>query len=112
MRIITTVLLPGFVLAGFLLALPAEASLNRSECRRLTRQINHYGGVAEMAANRGDKRWTEGTLAHIQRLSDRRIKMCPEYDQPNQAEIMAKWMAETTKAAAKAFVRYLTFGAY
>jgi len=111
MRTVSKALLLGLVLAG-LLASSAQASLNHSECRRLTRQIDHYGGVAEMAANRGDKLWLEGTLAHIQRLSDRRIRLCPEFDQPNQAEIMAKWMADVTKKAAKAFVRYLTFGAY
>ena len=99
------------VLLAFV-AMDAVAATNSARCRRLTRQISHFGNVAEMAANRGDDLWLDGTLAHIHRLSERRIKMCPEYDRPNQAEVMARWMAEATRTAAKAFIRYLTFGAY
>jgi hypothetical protein len=90
----------------------AAHAMNQSQCRRLTRQIHQYQGVAKMAADRGDELWLEGTLNHVQRLSDRRIKQCPEYDQPSTAERMALWMKEMTRAAAKAFIKYMTFGYY
>lgn len=103
----------GAVLLGCLVVdSAAHASLNASQCRRLTRQINHYGGIAEMAANRGDDLWLQGTLNHVQRLSDRRIRLCPQFDKPNQAEVMALWLKQATRAAAKAFIKYMTFGAY
>jgi hypothetical protein len=87
-------------------------AMNASQCRRLTRQIDQYKGVAEMAANRGDRLWLKGTLNHVQRLSDRRIKQCPQFDQPSQAEVMAQWLKETAHIAAKGFIRYMTFGIY
>lgn len=100
------------VLVGLLSAAPADAVVNGSECRRLTRQIDHYADVAEMAADRGDQVWLNGTLTHMERLAVRRIKLCPQFDRPNQAEVMAKWMAAMVKRAGKAFLKYLTFGAY
>lgn len=109
----TRLLAAAFVALACLLASgTAEAALNSSKCRRLTRQINQYEGVAEMAAARGDKLWFQGTMNHIQRLSDRRIRMCPQFDQPTQAERMAQWLKEIAHVAAKGFIRYMTFGIY
>lgn len=104
--------LTGAVAISISIAGAANADTNRKDCRRLTRQIEHFGGVAEMAADRGDDRWLDSTMAHIQRLSDRRIALCPEFEQPNHVEEMAKFFADVTKKAAKGFLKYLTFGAY
>jgi hypothetical protein len=105
--------LGGCIVAACLLVDGAAfAEANTAQCKRLTRQIHQYKGVAEMAAQRGDKLWLEGTLAHVQRLSDRRIKMCPQFDQPSIAERMSLWMKQVAHTAGKAFLRYLTFGAY
>ncbi len=96
-----------------LVAVGAEASvsLNVSQCRRLARQIDRFESVAEMAEERGDELWRAGTMAHLQRLTERHVRLCPQ-EKRDYARIMAKWMGETAKKAGKAFLRYLTFGAY
>lgn len=104
--------LVGAVIA-LLVAVPALAvQSHTAECRRLTRQIEHYRDVAEMAADRRDKLWYVSTTDHIDRLADRRVSLCPEYAEPNYALIYAKWMAEVVKKAGQAFLKYMTFGAY
>ena len=104
----------GAALCLLLAAGPASAveQPHRAECQRLTRQISHFEDVAQMASDRGDQMWLNGTLNHIDQLSSRRVALCPEYADPNYAAIYAAWAAEVIKKAAKAFLTYLTFGAY
>lgn len=85
---------------------------NQAECRRLTRQIDHFRDVASMAAQRGDEMWFDGTVDHIRRLAERRVRLCPEYEEPNYAAIYAQWTKEMLKRAAEAFITYSTFGAF
>ena len=89
----------------------AGAAANVSRCRRLTRQIDHFESVAEIAKGRGDRLWFDGTAAHIQRLSDRRNRLCPQ-EKPNYVLMMTKWFGKTAKAAGRSFLKYVTFGAY
>ncbi len=100
-------------LAAMLSASPAHArQSNMSECRRMTRPIDHFTDVAEMAAQRGDEAWFDGTVDHIRRLGERRVRLCPEYKEPNYAAIYTKWAKEVVKRAAQAFLTYTTFGAF
>ena len=100
-------------LTAQLAASPALARpSNKAECRRITRQLDHFRGVAEMAAQRGDERWFDGTVDHMRRLGARRVSLCPEYEEPNYAALYAQWTKEVIKRAAKAFLTYTTFGAY
>ena len=99
-------------LTAMLSASPALARQNMAECRRMTRQIDHYTDVAEMAAQRGDEAWFDGTVDHIRRLGGRRVRLCPEYKEPNYAAIYTKWAKEVVKRAAQAFLTYTTFGAF
>ncbi|MEE2672323.1 MAG: hypothetical protein VX466_00910 [Myxococcota bacterium] len=100
-------------LAALLSAGPALARpSNRSECRRITRQIDHFKGVATMAAQRGNESWFNGTADHIRRLGERRVRLCPEYEEPNYKAIYAQWTKAVIKRAAKAFISYSTFGAF
>ena len=94
-----------------LVAASAEASLNVSQCRRLTRQIDRFESVAEMAEERGDEMWRAGTMAHLQRLTARHVRLCPQ-EKPDYVLMMTKWMGKTVKKAGRTFLRYLTFGAY
>ncbi len=106
-------LLAGLVATVLLLATPAAAvPSNKAECRRITRQVAHFVNVAEMADSRGDELWLSHTLAHIDRLKQRRVRLCPEYEEPNWAEIYARQFAELAKKAGKAALKYLTFGSY
>lgn len=85
---------------------------NTAECRRMTRQIEHFTGVAEMAAQRGDEPWFDATVDHVRRLGERRVRLCPAYTEPNYAAIYASWAKEVIKRAAQAFLTYTTFGAF
>ncbi len=96
---------------GLLVAGSAGAVGNVSQCRRLTRQIDHFETVAEMAKERGDRLWFDGTVSHLQRLSVRQQRMCPE-EKPNYVLMMTKWFGKTARAAGRTAIKYLTFGAY
>jgi hypothetical protein len=103
----------GVVCVAILLASPALAvPSHKAECRRITNQVGHFVNVAEMADSRGDELWLNGTLAHIDRLKERRVRLCPEWQEPNWAAIYAKMAADMVKMAGKAFLKYMTFGAY
>ena len=103
----------GLVLAAVLVAAPVGAvPSNKAECRRITRQLNHFVNVAEMADSRGDHLWLAGTLAHMDRMKQRRVRLCPEYEEPNWAAIYAKAIQDLAVQAGKAFLKYLTFGTY
>lgn len=104
--------LGGLVLSSMLAASPALGALHTAHCRKLTRQIDRYQGVAEMAADRGDKLWLASTLNRVERLSTRRVGLCPEYAEPNYVAIYAKWAADILKKAGRAFITFLTFGAF
>ena len=113
----TTSRIIGFsMLAAFLAALLAGPALavpsNKAECRRMTRQIEHFEDVAGMAAQRGDEMWWDGTVQHIKQLAERRLRLCPEYAEPNYAKIYAEWAMWMARRAADAFITYTTFGAY
>ena len=100
------------VLMSMLAAPPSLAALHTGECRKLTRQIDHFKDVAEMAAGRRDQLWLESTIAQVERLSTRRVRLCPEYAKPNYAAIYAKWAGEMLKKAGRAFITFMTFGVY
>jgi len=52
----------------------------RGQCRRLTKQINHYEKVVlPQAYARGNQAWANSTTRHIERLWHRRADLCPEY---------------------------------
>jgi hypothetical protein len=103
----------GVLLAAAWVAGPVQAApSNKAECRRITRQVAHFVNVAEMADSRGDHLWLASTLSHIDRLKERRVRLCPEYEEPNWAEIYARQMAELVKKAGRVALTYLTFGAY
>jgi len=107
-RIVGACLLAG-TLATPALAVPSSY---QAECRRITRQIGHFENVAAMAAQRGDEMWFDGTVDHIRRLGERRVRLCPEYAEPNYAAIYATWAKWMLKRAAEAFITYTTFGLY
>lgn len=113
-RTLVRLLLYSGTAAALLLAAPPAFAVpsNKAECRRITRQVAHFVDVAEMADSRGDELWLESTLDHIDRLKERRVKLCPEWEEPNWAEIYAREFAELLKKAGKAALTYLTFGAY
>ena len=97
--------------AGSALA-EADNSSNKAQCRRITRQVAHFVDVAELADSRGDRMWLGSTLSHIERLKQRRVRLCPWYEEPNWAEIYAREIAELAKTAGRAAITFFTFGTY
>ena len=86
--------------------LPAVASARTSpECRRYTRQIEHFEGVVEMARERGNELWEEETRRHIARLEERRAERCPEFQKPpSRMAQTAEMLKKASEVAAKWFL--------
>jgi len=102
---------------GLWLALPGAAQAGRynGQCGKLTRQISHYQDVSDMARERNDELWLASTAAHIERLRDRRSRLCPEYDRLVARVRTEEFWRDTyalTIAGAKTAMRYFTFGMY
>jgi hypothetical protein len=75
------------------------------DCKRLTKQITRYKGVAKMAHERGDELWEASTKQHVKRLSERRERRCPELVKQEKDEQGMK-IARLLKSAAKAAATY------
>jgi hypothetical protein len=85
---------------------PIPAGQLHGDCKRLTKQIARYQGVAKMAHERGDELWEASTKAHVKRLSERRERRCPELvkkEKDEQAIKIARLLKNAAKAAATYF---------
>ena len=91
-------------------AASGSSTLNRQKCQRLTRQIERYEGVADMALQRGDSLWYNATRQQVERLEQERIARCPGYDKPNPMLRIGRSTARLMKRAASAARRYFTGG--
>ena len=78
----------------------------RGECRRITKQIAHYARVVDRARERKSELWEEHTLQHIGRLSERRVRLCPEYAKKSYG----KELVALLRLAAKVAVTVFTMG--
>ena len=84
---------------------------NRGQCRRLTNQIETHSQTVAMAERRGNALWARATQAQIDRLDQRRMKLCPDLYSPSaRAQALAE-MKRIAKAAAQAAVSFFTMGA-
>lgn len=83
---------------------PGLVSKHNGECKRITRQIAHYAEVADMAKERGDDEWYDGTVNQIGRLATRRAELCPTiYAQKPIGEELSKMLKGAAKIALKLF---------
>lgn len=92
-----------------------ERGRYRAECRKLTKQINHYEGtILPMAIERGNRPWENATNDHIERLWHRRADLCPAYGA--ERTLMAKAADEARRfnqflaAAGRAAAQYFSGG--
>ncbi len=95
--------------------LATAAEPHYRECRKITRQMEHYEDVVNMALDRDNKLWANATVQHIQRLADRRRRLCPKMVAELEKSMARKIMddsAEMMKAAGRVALRVFTFGAY
>jgi hypothetical protein len=88
----------------------AKPEPHRRECHRLTSQIARYEGDVERARERGNELWENATLAHIERLSQRRASRCPQYAEDKGAAM--REFARMLGTAAKLAARYFTMGGF
>ncbi len=81
-----------------------RVSRRRNECRVLAKQIAHFEGVLEMARERDDDLWAQGTERHIARLEARRDRLCPkpEGDGVRIARSVGRFLRAAASAAASA----------
>ena len=94
------------VIGVCLLAAPALAQQKpyRAECVKLTQQIARYERDAGWARDRGNDLWEQSNLNQVQRLSERRAKLCPEFREPNYAAEFAEVLGTAARVAARYFL--------
>ena len=101
---------------GLATAAPATAREPIGDCRRLTRQIDHFEDVLVMARERDNALWAESTSDHIERLMYKRARLCPKYAEEilagEGAQKFAYEAGRFFKAAGKVAIRYFTMGAW
>ncbi len=87
----------------------------RGQCRRLTKQINHFEGtVLPRAIKQGNRGWEKNASAHIERLWHRRADLCPAYGAERtllrKAADDARKVKQLVVAAGKAAATYFSGG--
>lgn len=111
-----------FILAVglFAFALPLAADAESwKRCQTMTRQVEHFYGILDLAKERENELWEQATLKHIVHLEKRRLAQCPKFIARSQqiaAMVRHKQNVEEMKklmeAAAKAAAKYYTGGLY
>ena len=77
-------------------------------CRVIARQIAHFEDVAQMARDRNDELWEQGTEKHLDNLLFQQARKCPQDVPPSQAERAAALLKFLGRAALTA----ASFGAF
>ncbi|MCH7867224.1 MAG: hypothetical protein IH881_05960 [Myxococcales bacterium] len=84
---------------------------NRGQCRQIGKQLEQHAMMVERAVSRGNKLWAQSTLNHMERLSARRQRLCPDlYPQGTRAKAMAE-MRRLLATAGKLALKFFTLGA-
>jgi hypothetical protein len=88
----------------------------RGECRRLTKQIEHYEGtILPMAIERRNAGWERSTNEQVERLWHRRADLCPAYGAERtmmaRAADQARRFNQLLATAGRAVATYFTGGA-
>jgi hypothetical protein len=94
----------------------AERGRYRGQCKRLTKQIDHFEvRILPRAIERGDRGWEDATNAQIERLWHRRADLCPEYGAERTAmrrtEDQIRRFNKLMAAAGRAALTWFTGGA-
>lgn len=116
MRILGLILIFVLVMAPVAsFAEPVRGKGNRGDCRRMTKQIDHYENVVlAMAKQRGNKSWEASMEAHLSILKNRRADRCPEYAQQRRLLVRAReqaaQMRRMVSMAGRAAAKYFTGG--
>lgn len=71
-----------------------------ADCKRMTRQIARYERDARWADQRDNELWEDASKERVEKLSDRRAEMCPQYRRRNPLVAFGEMVAEAAKIAA------------
>ncbi len=87
----------------------ADLVASTTECRDLTRRIEHYEELAARAEALGNPLWGETAREHIELLKEERQERCPEWSQAAQTNRAIMRMLKTAGSLA---LTYFTMGAF
>jgi hypothetical protein len=95
--------------------LAGERGNYRGQCRKLTKQIDHFeGSILPLAVSRGNRAWERATNEQILRLWNRRADLCPAYGAQRtmlaKAADQARRINKAIALAGRAALTYFTGG--
>jgi hypothetical protein len=102
------------IAVGWVLLAPISASaLNPGECARLLKQIHHYKGMEDRAAQLGNEMWEDRMREHTDLLRERYDARCEgfaEDDRPLRQAVAD--FARVLRIAAEGAAKFFTMGAF
>ena len=112
------IFLAAMVVLGVGVSETAEAE-SWKRCKTMTRQVEHFYGIVDLAKARENVLWEQATRKHIADLEDKRLSQCPRYIERSQqiAAIVrhqknVEEMKKLMKIAADLAIKYYTGGFY
>jgi hypothetical protein len=102
------------IAVGWLLLAPSSAAaLNPGECAQLLKQVHHYKGMQERAAQLGNEMWGERMLYHTDLLRERYDARCEGFAEDDRLVRQAiADFAKVLKIGAKVAAKFFTAGAF
>jgi hypothetical protein len=86
---------------------PPPERINVARCRRIAKQIVHFENVKDMADQRDNVLWANATQDHLDRLEAQWWGQCDQTD-----DTYAREFTRLLRLAARAAIKYFTWGAY
>ena len=77
------IFLAAMVVLGVGVSETAEAE-SWKRCKTMTRQVEHFYGIVDLAKARENVLWEQATRQHIAKLEDKRLRQCPRYIERSQ----------------------------
>jgi len=106
----TAAVLASAALLALALAALAGADPHRAECHKLTQQMARYERDFGWAEERGNELWAQANLQQIERLEDRRDRLCPHLREPGLGERVQAFLVDALTLAGKAAKTAFTLG--
>lgn len=97
-------------LLALALAVPAGSYPHRGECHKLTQQMARYERDFGWAEERGNALWAQSNLRQIERLEDRRDRLCPHLREASLGEKVGSFLVDALTLAGKAAKTAFTLG--
>ena len=100
-------------LCGLLLHPSVALAGSPAECARLMRQIHHYEGMSDRAADRDSEMWEARMNTQVELLKSQLLARWPDWANDDQAaREAARQFAEFLKLAGRVALAFFTMGAF